>query len=150
MGLLNKLTKDDPSLEASFTKEVKQAAKSTIKFFAIGPVQDQFASNLNVIITSSAGYPNNNSYFGIADSQIKVNLVEAGFKELKTSAVVLPPGKALQATYDLPLALSGVPAYELQLYIKHKTQIEIITFTSHSKPVNRSAARALEDGWKWN
>ena len=148
-GILDQALKADPAMKGSMTKEVQAAAKNGIKFFAIGPVLDQFASNLNIIVTSSAGYPNNSSYYGIADSQIKINLTEAGFKDLKTSLVHLPFGKEIEATYELPSSLSGVPADGLQLYVKHKSHFEVITFTSHSSSVNQAAAEILEQSWKW-
>lgn len=148
--VLNKVTKNDPSLRTTLTKEVKQDAKTDIKFFAIGPVLDGFASNINVIVISSAGYPNNSSYYSIAESQINSNLVGAGFKNLDISEVQLPIGKEIEGMYKLPLAMSAIQAYGTQLYIKYKTHIEIVTFTSHSKSVNEAAFKVLANSWQWN
>jgi hypothetical protein len=149
-GILDQATKSDPSLKGALTKEITKAAKSAIKFFAFGPIHDNFASNINIIVTSSAGYSTGPSYFGVADSQVKIELTQAGFMDLKTSVVQLPMGKELEATYDLPVSLSGVPAQGLQLYIKHKAYIEIITFTSTLRSTNVAAAHVLEDSWQWN
>jgi hypothetical protein len=147
---LNKLIKNDPSLRSSLTNEVKQDAKNGIKFFAIGPVLDGFASNVNIIVTSSAGYPNNSSYFGIAESQISSNLTKEGLKNLDVTEVQLPFGKEIEGTYKLPLAMTGVQAYGMQLYVKYKKHLEFVTFTSHSKSVNEAALNVLIHSWKWN
>ena len=149
-GILDQATKADPSLKSALTKEVTQAAKGTIKFFALGPIQHKFASNINIIVVSSAGYPTNSSYFSVADSQVKIELTQAGFKDLQTSVVQLPMGKEIEATYNLSVKLSGVPAQGLQLYLKHKTHIDIITFTSTTKSTNLAAAKVVEDSWQWN
>ena len=59
-------------------------------------------------------------------------------------------GKEIEATYNLSVKLSGVPAQGLQLYLKHKTHIDIITFTSTTKSTNLAAAKVVEDSWQWN
>ena len=64
--------------------------------------------------------------------------------------VQLPMGKEIEATYNLSVKLSGVPAQGLQLYLKHKSHIDIITFTSTTKSTNLAAAKVVEDSWQWN
>jgi len=148
--ILNKALKADPALKASFVKEVEEAPTNKTVFLAIGPVLDDFATNINIIVSSAAGYPDNNSYFAIADSQIKSDLTGGGFEGITVSVVHLPFGKELEATYTAPLATSGSYVYGLQLYIKHKAHIEIVTFTSSSQSADLAATDTLVNSWNWN
>ncbi len=110
-GLLDQAVMADSGLKTSLTKEVRSAAKNGIKFFAIGPVVDNLATDVNIIVTSSAGHPDNSSYLGIADSQIEVNLTEAGGKGFKTSVIHIPFGKELEVSGNLPVSLTGTSAH---------------------------------------
>lgn len=148
--ILNKALKADPALKASFVKEVEEAPTNKTVFLAIGSVLDDFATNVNIIVTSSAGYPDNNSYFAIADSQIKGDLAGGGFEGITVSVVHLPFGEELEATYSAHLATSDSYVYGLQLYIKHKSHIEIVTFTSSSQSVDVAATEAMVKSWQWN
>ncbi len=148
--ILVKATKADPALKKGLTKEVEQAAKSAVKFFAIGPISNAFASNINIIVESSAGLPTGPSYFSIIEPQIKAQLIKAGFKDLQTAVVQLAMGKEITATYQLPTGVAGGVVQGLQLYVRHRSHVEIITFTSSTKSTDHSAATVLEDSWKWN
>jgi len=138
--ILGKATKADPALKKGLTKEVKQAAKNAIKFFAVGPISNAFASNINIIVESSAGLPTGSSYFSLIEPQIKAQLTKDGFEGLQTAVVQLAMGKEITATYHLPTGVAGEFAQGFQLYVRHKSHVEIITFTSSAQSIDHRAA----------
>lgn len=148
--ILGRATKADPALKKGLTKEIEQAAKSAVKFFAVGPISNSFASNINIIVESSAGQPTGPSYFSVIEPQIKSQLIKDGFEGLQTAVVQLAMGKEITATYHLPTGVAGQVAQGLQLYVRHKSHIEIITFTSTTQSIDHSAATVLEDSWQWH
>ncbi len=148
--ILGRATRADPALKKGLTKEIEQAAKSAVKFFAVGPISNGFASNINIIVESSAGLPTGPSYFSVIEPQIKAQLTKAGFEDLKTAVVQLAMGQEITATYQLPTGVAGGVVQGLQLYVRHKSHVEIITITSTTKSADHRAATVLEDSWQWH
>ena len=88
-GLLDLATKADPSMKSSLTKEVKQAARSGVKIFALGPIINNFASNMNVVVEPLSSGPSTSGYFDELGAQVKLNLAGDGMKNAHTAAVDL-------------------------------------------------------------
>ncbi|MFI5035461.1 MAG: hypothetical protein ACHQFZ_04580 [Acidimicrobiales bacterium] len=149
-GLLDLLTKSDPTMKGALTNEVKQAAKQGIKDFAFGPISHNFASNINVIVEAASGPSSGSSYFDQAGVEVKISLTGFGMTNVKTSTVDLPFGKELQATYSLPKTLAPQWAYGLQLYLRHKLHLYIVTFSSSTLSRDRSTALQAERSWRWS
>jgi hypothetical protein len=149
-GILKSASKDNPQLKGALSKEVVQAAKKGVSFFAFGPISNGFVANVNIIVTSAGGEPKGSSYFGAVDAQLKVQLAAAGFKDLKASIRQLPMGKGIYVDYDLSSGAGKPPAQGLQLYLRRNGKVDIITFPSTSQKTDKAAATVLEDSWKWN
>lgn len=148
-GLIARATKDDPSLDNALSSQIKKAAAQGIKFFAIGPVQGRVSPNLNIIVTSSSTGLTGKAYFQAADAQVKIELTQAGVEDLKTSVLRLHMGKALQVSYSIPTRAFGVTEHGVQLYVTHKSQLYILTFTSSALKNARAMAHEVEDSWHW-
>jgi hypothetical protein len=148
-GLLDLVTKADPSMKSSLTKEVKQAAKTGIKIFALGPISDDFASNLNVIVEPLAGGPSTAGYFDQLGLEAKLNLAGAGMKKIVTSKVHWSQGEILQAKYTLHLSTSKVSVQGIQDYVWHKGNIFIVTFSSSKLSTDKAVAKIVSRSWHW-
>ena len=146
---LNQAAIHNPALKSAITTEVKQMAKQGAKIFAVGPYQQNFLSNINVIVVSSAGAPTGQAFFTAAQAQLKVQLTSAGFKDLKFKVASFPFGKALEGTYRLGLTGQAKTVHGLQLYILHKSRIAIVTFTSLSPTTDLSVATTVGRSWHW-
>jgi hypothetical protein len=149
-GLLDLATKADPSMKSSLTAEVKQEAKAGVKIFALGPIVDQFASNVNVIVEPQAEGPSTPGYFNELGVEVKLNLASAGFKKLKTSKVHWSQGDVLQVTYTLHLATTSSLVKGVQDYVWHKGKIFIVTFSSSKLSVDKVVAQLVGQSWRWN
>jgi hypothetical protein len=149
-GILKSASKNNPQLKSALTKEVVEAAKKGISFFAFGPIANGFASNVNIIVTTAGGAPSGPVFFADVEAQLKVQLVSAGFKHLKTSIRQLPMGIGVYDTYQLSAGVGKAPVHGLQLYLRHKDKVEIITFTSTTEKSDTAAATVLENSWKWS
>jgi hypothetical protein len=149
-GLLKTAAKNNPQLKSALTQEVTEAAKKGISFFVFGPITENFAANVNIIVTSAAGEPTGSAYYDGLVSDLKKQLATEGFKDLSVAARQLPMGKEIEVTYTLASSTSAPPAQGLQLYVRHNNNVDIITFTSISQQTDIAAAKVLEDSWKWN
>jgi hypothetical protein len=149
-SLLAKATKDDPSLENALSAEIKKAAAERIKFFAVGPIQGFVSPNLNIIVTSAGTTLSGKAYWQEADPQIKVELTEVGVKDLKTAIKKFTFGESLVAKYSIPTKEFGTSERGVQLYVRHKSQLDIVTVTSTTVKSVEGVATVLEDSWQWN
>ncbi len=148
-GLLALAAKADPSLKRSLTAEVKQETKSGVKIFALGPIVDQFASNVNVIVEPQVEGPATSGYFNELGAAVKLNLANAGFKKLETSKVHWSQGDVLQVTYTLHLASVSVLVKGIQDYVWHKGKIFIVTVSSSQLSTDKAVAQLLGRSWHW-
>jgi hypothetical protein len=148
-GLLAIATKADPSLENALSAEVKQAAEKGIKFFAVGPVVGTQTPNMNIFVGSAGGAPAGNAFFKVAAAQVKISLAQAGMKNLKTSVVKFQSGKALQVTYSISANPPVSAMYGDQIYVVHKSNLDVITFTSTSTASAQRVASVVEKSWSW-
>jgi hypothetical protein len=149
-GLLDEITKTDPSLKSALTTEVKKAASEGMKVFALGPIVDQFASNINIIVEPLADGPSTSDYYKELGVEVKLNLAETGMKSIHTSKVHWSQGNVLQATYTLHLASSSVTDKGVQDYVWHKGMVFIVTFSSSKLSIDESVAKVVARSWNWN
>jgi len=148
-GMLDLVTKADPSMKSSLTSEVKQAAKQGVKIFALGPIVDKFASNINVIVEPQPTGPSTSGYFDQLGVVVKLNLASAGMKEVKTSKVHWPQGDVLQATYTLHLSSPLGSVKGIQDYVWHKGKIFIVTTSSSKLSTDQSVVATISRSWRW-
>ncbi len=146
---LKEASKGDANLERTMTTQVEEAIKAGIRTFAVGPLAGNFLSNINVIVETAKGAPTGNAFYTAAQAQLQVALVADGFTDLKLKAVHLPLGKALQATYDLTNKSLRVTTAGLQLYILHKSNVFIVTISTHSHSLDRSLLKRVGESWRW-
>ena len=149
-GLLDLLSKADPSMRSSLTNEVKQAAKEGIKIFAIGPITNQFASNMNVIVEPQSTGPSMSGYFDELGVEVKLNLTNAGMKKITTSKVHWSQGDVLQATYTLHLASPKEAVKGIQDYVWHKGRIFVVTFSAAKLSTDLLVAKLVSQSWHWS
>lgn len=148
-GLLDLATKADPSLKSSLTAEVKRETKAGVKIFVLGPISDEFASNLSVIVEPQAEGPSTSGYFDELGAEVKLGLAGSGFKKIETSKVHWSQGEVLQATYTLHLASTSVPVKGVQDYVWHKGKIFIVTITSGTLSADVAVAHQVGYSWHW-
>ena len=148
-GLLDVATKADPSLATALSLQVQQDLKKGVKIFALGPIVGKFASNLNVIVESSAGLPSGAGSFDMLGVEVKIELASLGITHIATSQVKVAGSAQLAATYSPPVTMTKVGAYGEQLYIHHGPRLVIATVTSASQAQCRSTARAIASTWTW-
>jgi hypothetical protein len=147
-ALLKAATHDDPSLSNALSSEVASAASKGIKIFAVGPVSGSVASNVNVIVSSAAGAPTGRAFAQAAEAQAKIELTQVGATNLKTSIVNNALGTAGQVTYQLHLKNAG-PEFGEQVYVQHKSSVEIVTVTTASKASSQATAQVIGNSWRW-
>jgi hypothetical protein len=148
-GLIGLATKSDPSLKGVLTNDVALATKQGLDVFALGPITNGVAANINVINDSASGLPSGKLYLDEMGFQVKLVLVKGGMRNVATSTVNLPFGKQVQATYNLPTKLASQGATGLQLYVKRKSHLIIFTITGASLSIVKSAAHVIENSWHW-
>jgi len=149
-GLLDLVTKADPSMKSSLTTEVKQAAKAGVKIFALGPIVKKFATNINVIVEPQPTGPSTAGYFDQLGVEVKLNLAGAGMKEIKTSKLQWPQGEVLQATYALHLSSPVMVVKGIQDYVWHKGKIFIVTISSLTLSADEAVAAVVGHSWHWS
>jgi hypothetical protein len=148
-ALLTQATKNDPSLKKSIDNQVKNAAKEGIKIFAIGPIANKFAANLNVGVESSAGAPTGAAFFSAVKSQEKSQLAAADIGDVHVRDVALPFANAVEVSYELPKSVAGVPASGLQVVFEHTTHVYFLTITSLTGTSNAQTLKDVASNWKW-
>jgi hypothetical protein len=146
---LKEASKGNANLKKTMTSQVEAAIKAGIRTFAIGPIADNFLSNISVIVQSGKGAPTGNAFYTSAQAQLQVALVADGFADLKLKVIHLPLGEALQATYELSNKSLNATTDGLQLYILHKSHVFIVTISTHSHSLDRSLLRSVGNSWKW-
>ncbi len=146
---LNEAAKNNASVRAALTKQVKQETKVGVKIFAVGPNSGSFFSNINVIVTSSKGYPKGKAFLNVAHAQVGVELTGAGFQNLKLTNATLPFGSALKATYSLSIKGHAMSVQGLQLYIRHGAHIYIVTITAKTQALDSSVLTTIGSSWRW-
>jgi len=149
-GLLDLVARSDPSMKSALTKEVKQAVRAGITIFALGPISNQFASNINVIVEPQSSGPSTSGYFDELGVEVKLNLASVGSKHISTSTVKWTQGKVLQATYTLHLSSPAVLVEGLQDYVWHKGKVFIVTFSSSKLSTDRTVAELVGRSWHWS
>ena len=149
-GLLDLITKSDPSMKGTLTTQVKQAAKEGIKIFAVGPITGQFASNMNVIVEPQVTGPSTPGYFDELGVEVKLNLTNAGMKEVKTTKVRWSQGDVVQATYTLHLTTLNASVKGIQDYVWHKGRIYVVTFSASTFATDKSVAKIVSNSWHWS
>lgn len=137
-------------MKGTLTTQVKQAAKEGIKIFAVGPITGQFASNMNVIVEPQVTGPSTPGYFDELGVEVKLNLTNAGMKEVKTSKVHWSQGDAVQATYTLHLATLNASVKGIQDYVWHKGRIYVVTFSVSTFATDKSVAKIVSNSWHWS
>jgi hypothetical protein len=147
-ALLNAATHDDPALANALDSEVTSAATKGMKVFAIGPVVGSVASNVNVIVTSSSGAPTGSAFAPAMVAEAKIELTQLGGSHLKTSIVKNRLGTAAQVTYQLNLKNVSTEFGE-QMYVQHKSSIDIVTVTTSNPTSSQSTARSITSSWQW-
>ena len=148
-GLLDLVTKREPSLKSSLTAEVKQATKEGVKIFALGPIVNKFTSNINVIVEPQSTGPSTFGYFDQLGVEVKLNLASAGMKEIKTSKVHWSQGEVMQATYTLRLSSPTMSVKGIQDYVWHKGEIFVVTFSAAKLSTDESVASTVGRSWHW-
>jgi len=148
-GLLDAATRADPALKTSLSNEVKQYVKKGVKVFVVGPIVRGEASNINAIVTSTAGLPSGAAYFDELGVQVKIGLATIGAQNVVTSKVTFANGTQLQAKYSLPTSMIKNGAYGVQLYVRHLSRLVVITCTSATRAASQRIAREVESTWAW-
>jgi hypothetical protein len=148
-GLGDLLAKDDPSMKILIENQIKNAGQEGIKDLAFGPISTLFASNINVVVEPAAGPSSGSAYFDAEGLEAKLGLSSVGMSHIHTSTVTLPIGKELQATYTLPRKDGPKGASGLQLYVRRKSHLFIVTITSSTSSRDRSTALVVEKSWRW-
>jgi hypothetical protein len=149
-GILTTVTKADPALKTALGNEVKQDAKQGVQSFAVGPIVNGFASNINVIVESVSGLPSGSSYFNEMKLGAKTDLAKIGMLHVASSIIETPIGKEIQATYTLPAKLAPPGTVGLQIYLRHKSLFYIVTITASTQSSNLITAGVVENSWKWS
>jgi hypothetical protein len=145
-GILASATKNDPSLKDVLSRQVRAAVKDGIKVFVFGPAHDGFFSNVSVYVTSSKGQLSGTPFLHSTDAQVKVAYAEAGFKDVATSITRLSMGQVLIATYRISKVS---PAYIEQIYVEHKTHVDIVTLTTTSLTQDQALLQMVDHSWSW-
>jgi hypothetical protein len=149
-GIVASLTKRDPTLKTFLSNEVNSAIKNGIKLFVVGPAENRFFPNVNVFVTSSKGQLTGQTFLDSTDAQVKITYAEAKYKNLKTSITILPLGQVLEVSYQLPTSISnGAHIDQIQIYVEHKTHIEIMTLTGTSLTEDQSLLKKIANSWLW-
>jgi len=146
---LKEASKGNATLKAAMTAQVRAAIKEGIKNFAVGPIAGNFLSNISVIVESGKDVPSGKAFYTAAQAQLQVDLVADGYQDLKLNVVHIPLGEALEAMYVLTNKSLGVSTAGLQLYIRHKTHVFIVTISTHSHSLDKSLLKTVGASWKW-
>jgi hypothetical protein len=147
-NLLNTATHDDPALANGLSNEVKAGASKGMKVFAIGPVVGTTIPNVNVIVTSSAGGPTGHAFAESSVTQAKIEMAELGVQQIKASIIQTRLGAIAEATYTLNLKTSA-PQFGAQLYLEHKSHVDIVTVTAPNTADTQSNLRFVISNWRW-
>ena len=147
-NLLNTATHDDPALANGLSAEVKAGASKGMKVFAIGPVIGSSIPNVNVIVASSAGEPTGHAFAQSSVTEAKIEFAEIGAQQIKTSIVQTRLGAAAEVTYVLNIKNSA-PQSGAQLYLEHKSHIDIVTATTAKAADSRSNLQFVLESWRW-
>jgi hypothetical protein len=146
--LLNTATHDDPALANGLSTEVKAGASKGMKVFAIGPVVGSSVPNVNVIVGSSAGEPTGHAFAQESATEAKIEFAEIGAQQVKTSIVKTRLGTEAEVTYVLNLKNSAAQ-FGAQLYLQHKSHIDIVTSTAPKAANSRSSLQLVIETWRW-
>ena len=147
-ALLNAATHDDPSLANKLNSEVASAASKGTKVFAIGPIVGSVAWNVNVIVSSSSGAPTGRAFAQAAAADAKIQLTQTGGSHIRTSIVKNRLGTSARVTYEFNLK-NVTREFGEQLYVRHKTSLEIVTVTTSSPTSSQSITRLIGNSWQW-
>jgi hypothetical protein len=147
-SLLNTATHEDPTLANGLSAEVKAGDSKGIKVFAIGPVTGSSVPNVNVIVASSAGEPTGHAFAQSSATEAKIGFAEIGAQQIKTSIVHTRLGVAAEVTYILNIKNSA-PQFGAQLYLQHKSRIDIVTATTAKAADSRSNLQLVIETWRW-
>jgi len=149
-GLLAAATRADPALKSALSSQVQQYVKKGVRIFAVGPIVRAIASNINVIVASSAGLPTGPTYFDQMGVQVKIGLATIGASNIVTTPIAVATSRQLEATYSLTSAAVKGTAYGVQLYIRHRSNLAVVTVTSASEATSRRIAHDVESTWAWS
>lgn len=127
------------NLKSELTSQATSAASKGLKFFAVSApgAPGDFVPDINVGIFKGSGS------LASLDTEIKVIWAQAGAKDLVTKTVHLAPGAAVEGTYELVAKSTNSIVWETQVYVPHKGQVYISTFSAGSKPAVELTAAAV-------
>jgi hypothetical protein len=127
------------NLKSELTSQATSAAAKGLKFFAVSPpgAAGDFVPDINVGIFKGSGS------LASLDSEIKIIWAQAGAKNLVTKTVHIAPGAAVEGTYELVAKSTNAIVWETQVYVPHKGQVYISTFSAGSKPAVELTAAAV-------
>lgn len=149
--VLSSVSKASPTLAKALTSEVAQATKQHLKVLAIGPATGSFFPNLNIGVEAAPSALSGPLLLSAMVTEVKSSLSDLGvLHNLSVSTVTLPIGRAVEASYILPLKPGATDLADgVQIYIVHGGRLYVVTFTAKSQHVNASTAHVVETSWHW-
>jgi hypothetical protein len=146
--MLNAATHDDPALASALDSEVTSGAAKGTKVFAIGPLAGSAVPNVNVIVTPAAGAPTGRAFAQAAAAQAKVEFAQVDASHIKTSIAKTHLGATAEATYELNV--KSASEFGEQIYLRHGTNVDIVTVTTSSPASAQSNAKIVVGSWRWS
>jgi len=144
-ALLGNAAQDDKSIDQTAIQQALNGAKKGLKFFAFSSTPEDngtFFPNMNV------GVYQGSASTSLLDAQAKIELNQIGAHSIRVRQVSFPSGRAVEATYTLPLNASTT-VYGTQVYNEHGGSVFISTFTAGEKSVETKAAATVMPSWRF-
>ncbi len=149
-ALLQAVSKQYPGLASVLNAQVTQAAKHGLKLFAVGPASHSFIPNFNVGVQPVPTTTPGPTFYAQAAAQLKVVLASSGATQLHVVPVVMPFGRAVEASYTFDLKSPTPHVVDgTQLYTVHAGRLYVITCSAGSRPQDRAIAALVERTWHW-
>jgi hypothetical protein len=150
-AIIGAAAKGDPALENVLDQQAVAATKKGLKVFAVGPISGGFFPNLNVGVTSATGMPTGSAFVNLMMAEVKITLTEAGATHVSTAPAHLPLGPAVQAGYQLKLAVTTHPVlvHGLQFYVEHGARLYVLTFSGTTPAEYQPVAHDVVTSWHW-
>ncbi len=150
-AIIGAAAKGDPALENVLDQQAVAATKKGLKVFAVGPISGGFFPNLNIGVTSATGAPTGSAFVNLMAAEVKITLSEAGATHVNAAPAHLPLGQAVQAGYQLKLAVTTHPVlvHGLQFYFEHGARLYVVTFSAATPAEYQPVAHDVVTSWRW-
>ena len=150
-AIIGAAAKGDPALENVLDQQAVAATKKGLKVFAVGPISGGFFPNLNIGVTSATGASTGSAFVNLMTAEVKITLSEAGATHVNAAPAHLPFGQAVQAGYQLKLAVTTHPVlvHGLQFYFEHGSRLYVLTFSAATPAEYQPVAHDVVTSWRW-